>query len=84
MFASLFTSITTYIMIAVGVVYFVLGVLCMQPLYDRMKRDYDGKVREWNRKKKEEKNWTKENEKYRKYEDDRREGRGEWYDDLES
>jgi len=83
LFASLFMSITTWIMIGVGVLYTVLGLLCMQRWYERLEKAHGEKVKEWKREKKREKDSRKQNEDYQQYEKDRREGRGEWYDDLE-
>lgn len=83
LFASLFMSITTWIMIGVGVLYTVLGLLCMQRWYERLEKGHNEKVKEWKREKKREKDSRKQTEDYRQYEKDRREGRGEWYDDLE-
>lgn len=83
LFATLFMSITTWIMIGVGIIYTILGLLCMQGRYERLEKGYREKVKEWKLKKKIEKNSLKEREEYQKYEKDRREGRGEWYDDLE-
>ena len=82
LFASLVMGITTWIMISVGVVYFVLGLFCMQQWYEKMVKDYRGKMKEWKDKKKREKDFQKEKEDYKKYEEDRREGRAEWYDDV--
>jgi len=83
LFATLFMSITSWIMIGVGVLYTLLGLFCMQSWYDRMEKAHGEKVREWKDKKKMEETFRKEKEDYREYEKDRREGRGEWYDDLE-
>lgn len=82
LFAKLYMSITTYAMIGVGILYFVLGLLCMQKWYVRLEKDYREKVREYRRKKKEEKKFKKQLEDQKKYEKDRQEGRGEWYDDI--
>jgi len=83
LFATLFMSITSWIMIGVGVLYTMLGLFCMQGWYGRMEKAHGEKVREWRDKKKGEENFRKDKEEYREYEKDRREGRGEWYDDLE-
>lgn len=82
LFASLFMSITTWLMIGVGIIYTILGLLCMQQWYEKLEKGYDEKVKEWKQKKKREADFRKQNEEYRKYEKDRQEGRGEWYDDL--
>lgn len=82
LFATLFMSITTWMMIGVGILYTVLGVLCMQGWYERLEKEHREKVKEWKRKKKEEKGFRKQQAEYRQYERDRREGRGEWYDDI--
>ena len=84
LFASLFFAITTWIMVGVGVLYMILGTMCLQKWYERLEREYQDKVGEWRRKKKREKEIQKEKEEYVKYEKDRREGRGEWYDDIET
>ncbi len=68
----------------VGVLYMILGVMCLQSWYERLEREYQMKVEEWKRKKKREREAQKEKEEYVKYEKDRREGRGEWYDDVET
>lgn len=82
MFASLFMSLTTCLMISVGTIYMVLGALCMQGWYERLEREHKEKVVEWKRKRKVEKDFKKQKEDYKEYENDRREGRGEWYDDI--
>mmetsp|Transcript_2130 Transcript_2130/g.3662 ORF Transcript_2130/g.3662 Transcript_2130/m.3662 type:complete len:360 (+) Transcript_2130:83-1162(+) len=83
--ASLLIGITTWIMVGVGVLYMVLGGMCLQQWYERLEKEYQNKVGEWKRKKKREKEILKENkEEYVKYEKDRRSGRGEWYDDIET
>ncbi|KAK1734200.1 hypothetical protein QTG54_015203 [Skeletonema marinoi] len=84
LFASLSIAITTWIMVGVGVLYMILGTMCLQKWYERLEKEYQDKVGEWKRKKKREKEIQKEKEEYVKYEKDRREGRGEWYDDLET
>ncbi len=83
LFAMLFVSITTWIVIGVGIVYTVLGLLCLQGWYERMEKDHTEKIIEWKRKKKEDKNFRKQQDNQRQYEQDRHEGRGRWYDDLE-
>lgn len=82
LFASLLVAITTWIMVGVGVLYMILGVMCLQQWYERLEKEYQTKVEEWKRKKKREREIRKEKEEYAKYEKDRREGRGEWYDDI--
>jgi predicted membrane protein len=82
MFASLFMSLTTWLMISVGILYMVLGLACMQRWYERMENEHRDKVLEWKREKKMETNFKQQKEKYKQYEADRREGRGEWYDDV--
>lgn len=84
LFASLLVAITTWIMVGVGVLYMILGVMCLQQWYERLEKEYQKKVEEWKRKKKREREVQKEKEEYVKYEKDRREGRGEWYDDIET
>mmetsp|Transcript_28615 Transcript_28615/g.44224 ORF Transcript_28615/g.44224 Transcript_28615/m.44224 type:complete len:346 (+) Transcript_28615:65-1102(+) len=84
LFASLSIAITTWIMVGVGVLYMILGTMCLQKWYERLEKEYQDKVGEWKRKKKREKEIQKEKEEYVKYEKDRREGRGEWYDDIET
>lgn len=83
LFATLFMSITTWVMIGVGILYTVLGLLCLQGWYERLEKDHTKKAKEWKQKKKVEKNFKKQKEDQEKYEKDRQEGRGEWYDDLE-
>lgn len=83
LFASLFMDITTWTMISVGILYFVLGLLCMQQWYEKLSKNHDQKVREYKQKKKREADFKKQQEEYKKYEKDRSEGRGEWYDDIE-
>ena len=82
LFATLFMSVTTWSMIGVGIIYFALGLICMQQLYDKMERTHKEKIREYKRKKKQDADFKKQQEEYRKYENDRQEGRGEWYDEL--
>ena len=84
LFASLAIAITTWIMVGVGVLYMVLGVMCLQKWYERLEKDHNDKLVEWKRKKKREKEVQKDKEEYMKSQKDRREGRGEWYDDIES
>ena len=83
LFAMLFVSITTWIIIGVGALYAVLGLLCMQGWNERMEKDHTEKVNEWKRKKKQDEDFRKQQENQRQYERDRQEGRGKWYDDLE-
>eukprot|EP00581_Thalassiosira_minuscula_P016015 CAMPEP_0183722746 /NCGR_PEP_ID=MMETSP0737-20130205/14615_1 /TAXON_ID=385413 /ORGANISM="Thalassiosira miniscula, Strain CCMP1093" /LENGTH=339 /DNA_ID=CAMNT_0025952977 /DNA_START=134 /DNA_END=1153 /DNA_ORIENTATION=- len=83
LFATLFMNITTWVMIAVGALYFLLGLLCLQGWYERLEKDHTEKVKAWKREKKREEGFRKQHEDYKRYEKDRREGRGEWYDDLE-
>jgi hypothetical protein len=82
MFASLFMSLTTWLMISVGIIYMILGMACMQGLYERMENEHREKVLEWRRERKMEKEFKRQKEEYKQYEIDRNEGRGEWYDDL--
>jgi hypothetical protein len=83
LFAMLFVSITTWIIIGVGALYAVLGLLCLQRWNERMEKDHTEKVNEWKRKKKQDEDFRKQQENQRQYERDREEGRGKWYDDLE-
>ena len=83
LFAMLFVSITTWIIIGVGALYAVLGLLCLQRWNERMEKDHTEKVNEWKRKKKQDEDFRKQQENQRQYERDRQEGRGKWYDDLE-
>lgn len=83
LFAMLFVSITTWIIIGVGALYAVLGLLCLQRWNERMEKDHTEKVNEWKRKKKQDEDFRKQQENQRQYETDREEGRGKWYDDLE-
>lgn len=83
LFASLFMSITTWIMISVGILYTILGLLCMQRWYERLEKGHREKVKVWKQEKKREEDFRKQQEDHRRYEKDRREGRGEWYDDVE-
>jgi hypothetical protein len=83
LFAMLFVSITTWIIIGVGAIYAVLGLLCLQRWNERMEKDHTDKVNEWKRKKKQDEDFRKQQENQRQYERDREEGRGKWYDDLE-
>jgi hypothetical protein len=84
LFASLSIAIATWIMVGVGVLYMLLGVMCLQKLYERLEKEYHDKLTEWKQKKKREKEFQKEKEEYVKYEKERREGRAEWYDDIET
>lgn len=84
LFASLSIAITTWIMVGVGILYMILGMMCLQRWYEKLDEEYRNKVSEWKRKKKREKEFQKDREEYVKYEKDRREGRGEWYDDIET
>lgn len=84
LFASLSIAITTWIMVGVGILYMILGMVCLQRWYEKIDEEYRNKVSEWKRKKKREKEFQKDREEYVKYEKDRREGRGEWYDDIET
>jgi hypothetical protein len=81
--ASLSIAITTWIMVGVGMLYMLLGMMCLQKWYDRIEEEHRAKVNEWKRKKKREIEFQKDSAEYIKYEKDRREGRGEWYDDIE-
>jgi len=83
LFAMLFVSITTWIIIGVGALYAVLGLLCLQRWNERMEKDHTEKVNEWKRKKKQDEDFRKQQDNQRQYERDREEGRGKWYDDLE-
>ena len=83
LFAMLFINITAWTMISVGILYTFLGVVCLQGLSERLEKDYREKVSEWKRKKNVDDNFRKQKESQRQYENDRWEGRGEWYDDLE-
>ena len=82
LFASLFMDITTWTMISVGILYFVLGLLCMQQWYEKLGKNHNQKVREYKQKKKREADFKKQQEEYKKYEKDRFEGRAEWYSDI--
>lgn len=83
LFAMLFINITAWTMISVGILYTFLGVVCLQGLSERLEKDYRERVSEWKRKKNVDDNFRKQKESQRQYENDRWEGRGEWYDDLE-
>ncbi|KAL3759969.1 hypothetical protein ACHAWU_000592 [Discostella pseudostelligera] len=83
LFAMLFINITAWTIISVGILYILLGVFCLQGLYERLEKDHREKVSEWKRKKNVEADFRKQKESQRQYEQDRWEGRGEWYDDLE-
>ena len=83
MFATLFMSMTTWLMISMGVVYMILGMACMQPLYERMENEHRQKMLEWRREMKEEKEFKRQKDEYKEYETDRNQGRGEWYDDIQ-
>ena len=83
LFAALFMSITTWVMIGVGILYTVLGLMCTQGWYERLDDTHRGKVKEWKLKKKRDEDFRKQKKEQEKYERDRMEGRGEWYDDLE-
>jgi len=84
LFVSLLVAITTWIMVGVGIVYMIMGMMCLQQWYERLEKEYQEKVEEWKRRRKRERDVKKEKEEYVRYEKDRREGRGEWYDDIES
>ncbi|KAL9182101.1 hypothetical protein ACHAXT_012444 [Thalassiosira profunda] len=83
LFATLFMSITTWLMIAVGIIYTGLGLLCMQRWYEKLETDHREKVKAWKQKKKREEEFRKEKEEHRQIDKDWHEGRGKWYDDLE-
>ena len=83
LFAMLFINITAWTIIGVGILYMLLGIVCMQGLYDRLEKEHREKVSEWKRKRSVEEKFRKQKESQRQYEQDRWEGRGEWYDDLE-
>jgi hypothetical protein len=83
LFAMLFINITAWTIIGVGILYMLLGIVCMQGLYDRLEKEHREKVSEWKRKRNVEEKFRKQKESQRQYEQDRWEGRGEWYDDLE-
>jgi hypothetical protein len=83
LFAMLFINITAWTIISVGILYQLLGVFCLQGLYERLEINHREKVSEWKRKKNVEEDFRKQKESQRQYEQDRWEGRGEWYDDLE-
>lgn len=83
LFATLYMSITTWLMIGVGILYTALGLLCLQGWYERLEKDHIEKVREYRQKKKRDADFRKQKEDYKQYEKDRHEGRGEWYDDIE-
>ena len=83
LFAMLFINITAWTIISVGIIYILLGAVCLQGLYDRLEKEHRENVLEWKRKKNVEEKFRKQKESQRQYEQDRWEGRGEWYDDLE-
>ncbi len=82
LFATLFMSITTWLMIGVGILYAILGLFCMQGWYERLEKEHKQKVKEWKQKKKRDEDFRKQHQEYKEYESDRREGRAEWYDDI--
>lgn len=81
LFASLYMSITTWLMIGVGLLYTILGLLCMQRWYERLEKGHREKIKEWKRKKEGEDEYKKSQEDER-HESDRRRT-PPWYDDLE-
>ncbi len=83
LFAMLFINVTAWTIISVGILYILLGAVCLQGLYDRLEKEHRENVSEWKRKKNVEEKFRKQKESQRQYEQDRWEGRGEWYDDLE-
>ena len=76
MIATLFLTLTTWIMICVGAVYTLLGLLCMQRWYENMEKKHSEKVREWKKKKKKERDEAK-----KKRDMERQEERTEWFAD---
>lgn len=82
MFATLFMSLTTWLMISMGILYMVLGLTCMQRVYGKMENEHREKVLEWKREKKMETEFKRQKEEYKQYEIDRNEEKGEWYNDV--
>jgi hypothetical protein len=68
-------------MIGVGLLYTILGLLCMQRWYERLEKGHREKIKEWKRKKEGEEEYKKSQEDER-HESDRRRT-PPWYDDLE-
>lgn len=63
LFATLFMSITTWVMIGVGVLYTILGLLCFQGWYERLEKGHREKVKDWKQKKKSEEDFRKQTDK---------------------
>mmetsp|Transcript_16334 Transcript_16334/g.35546 ORF Transcript_16334/g.35546 Transcript_16334/m.35546 type:complete len:336 (-) Transcript_16334:1399-2406(-) len=76
LFATLFMSITSWVMIGVGALYSILGSLCMQNWYERLEKGHQEEVKKW-------KQETRMEEDFRKQQKNRLKGKGEWYDDSE-
>lgn len=81
LFAMLFVSITSWIMVFVGILYTLLGLMCLQKWYEKIEDEHNEKRREWKGQKKQEKESYKQQENQKDYERDRNEGR-DWYDDF--
>lgn len=82
LFAAVFMTFTVWIMMVVGALYTVMGLFCLQGWYDRLEKEHREKVEKWKQDKKRGEDYRKQHQEYKQYEKDRREGRGEWYDDL--
>ena len=74
--ATLFLTLTTWIMICIGALYTLMGVLCMQGWYESMEKKHRERVIEWKKKKKRERDDAK-----KKREMEQREDRTGWFAD---
>jgi hypothetical protein len=79
LFAMLFVSITSWIMVFVGVLYTLLGLLCLQKWYEKMEDQHNEKRKEWRMQKKQEKILQRQ-EIQKEYGTDLT--GGDWYDDV--
>ncbi|EJK65646.1 hypothetical protein THAOC_13474 [Thalassiosira oceanica] len=76
MIATLFLTLTTWIMIGIGAVYTLMGLLCMQSWYENMEKKHRERVREWKKKKKKERDDAK-----KKRDMEQQEERAGWFAD---
>jgi hypothetical protein len=79
LFAMLFVSITSWIMVFVGVLYTLLGLLCLQKWYEKMEDQHNAKRKEWRMQKKQEKVLQRQ-QIQKEYGTDLT--GGDWYDDV--
>lgn len=79
LFAMLFVSITSWIMVFVGILYTILGLLCLQKWYEKMEDQHNEKRKEWRLQKKQEKELHRQ-QIQKEYGTDLT--GGDWYDDV--